>query len=531
MRFFIAALLVSLFCVTNLNAKDDFEVEQRPLIQPRGEKPIEGTFLRCRTGKKRIDNRDSAYLYIYLTDGRCRIFDKSNLELLAVTPKAEFVHANRKGFFVGQGEGFWTKSKMAFYTWKNQVVWSKTASWMLLSEASDIILTLKNPTQYGLIQGDVIAYELSTGNLLWTNTFPMHTHYGWIDSYLNLRHEVGRYIIGDSLYHLNIKTGEKHSYPFKATVGESAKSFFSVCTKEVFPSAEWRIEADCVMTQWGLLGGTHSNFLQSGDSLFVADADSIYCFDSILNLIWATPFPEGYGSKSHLERDGNRLLLQNFGVGFQNGYIGKSGKPFMATYDCQTGQQLSFYEPTMKKKLRGGKFVPGRVYWQDYDNFYYTNEGENDTKKMDWTPKTSFQPDQTVPNHVIYDSIGVLKDGKLDFIYTDDHQVIVELYDRDVNIIDDEGNMTYLSYNRAFFNDGYELYSNNADGRVRQYLLVDPESHDVKMFFHADGHVRQGKKGDLWIFMSDGVGVIRKEQLQKYYSKSPSKEKDRKTEP
>jgi hypothetical protein len=105
------------------------------------------------------------------------------------------------------------------------------------------------------------------------------------------------------------------------------------------------------------------------------------------------------------------------------------------------------------------------------------------------------------------------------------------LYDRDVNIIDDEGNMTYLSYNRAFFNDGYELYSNNADGRVRQYLLVDPESHDVKMFFHADGHVRQGKKGDLWIFMSDGVGVIRKEQLQKYYSKSPSEEKDRKTQP
>jgi hypothetical protein len=45
-------------------------------------------------------------------------------------------------------------------------------------------------------------------------------------------------------------------------------------------------------------------------------------------------------------------------------------------------------------------------------------------------------------------------------------------------------------------------------------LIVDSVSHKILFSFWVDGEVSQEKNGDIWIFMKDGVGVIRKVQYQ-----------------
>lgn len=516
MKSFFVFLTLVFWCSMNVNvtAQEDIVIEPRNLVRTDDGSFVKGTFLRSNKGIRMI-SKDSIYLYYKLSDNKFRIFDLKTLDFLATTPKAESVRAFEEGFFLDK----MLSNRKEFYDWEGQLLWTKNATTIFCDYINKVFVCLNSPSQNGPLEGDFVAYDLLTGEELWKHVIPQEYHFCWHDLYRRGENKDNYYLIGDRLNCLNIKTGEMVSRSFTVTVNESAKSAFPSLTNEVYASVEWRKDSKSVLATKGRIGGLHSNWIQSGDSLFVADANYLYCFGQKLNLIWAAPLPENCGSKSHLGFDNDRLLFLNFGVGFQYKSVsscalaGRYGKPFMATFDKKSGKQLSYYEPSLKYRLRGGKFVSGRVYWFDADNFYFTNEGENSTIQMKWEPKSAFEPDRTVPRYDICNEIGVIKDGMLDMIKTNEHQVVVELSGKDVNVICDNDSMRYLRHDQVFFHDENELYSTNAE-EERHYLIVDSVSHKILFSFWVDGVVSQEKNGDIWIFMKDGVGVIRKEQYQ-----------------
>ena len=99
-----------------------------------------------------------------------------------------------------------------------------------------------------------------------------------------------------------------------------------------------------------------------GDSLFIADADSLYCFNSDFRSIWQTALPpNSVGGSNIYWHDSCQLILLSIGEIFDNSRdgVGRLSSPFVARFDLSDGKTLSTTSINVKKN------VDGMVYTDD----------------------------------------------------------------------------------------------------------------------------------------------------------------------
>ena len=264
----------------------------------------------------------------------------------------------------------------------------------------------------------------------------------------------------------------------------------------------------------GQIGGTHSNPKLCGDSLFIADASHLYCFNSELQPIWKTPLPDGHGSLSSLTftKDGNLCLL-SYGIAFQGFQTSKSGKPFCAIYDRQMGKELNLFQVPSKKMLRDARYFDGRIYWQYTNNFYYTDEGKDNFTLIKCDTYTWDEVKSSTPNYVILNGVGVLEDSVMNVIQSDETHLVVMKQRSDINVFNGEKLEKVLPARKAFFNASLELWENDSSSPIKSYAIVHPITHKVLLSFSCQGHVEIACNGDLWVYNEEGFGVIRREQI------------------
>lgn len=426
-----------------------------------------------------------------------------NQQLAQLTKNGYLTYTLPKFFSFGYG-------KPTFFNYKGEQVWKSKNEGLIFDRNSRIVVCAENR------RGDqLVAYDMETGKTLWRKTITSNRHAIEADLYVDKSVKDKRiyYLMGDSLIRLNVLTGDTLRHAFTAGVKEPVKSRFSfVKARYTFPSRDFTKEALYSTVNGAILTGTHSNYIFSGDSLFVADAENLYCLDKSLKTIWATRLPDGCSSKSHIKVFGDQIRMQNYGVAFQNGQIGRYGHPFTATFDRNTGKQLSLEMIDIKKKVMGGIMVKGRTYWQTDNQFFYNEEGDSTVHQIKWKPNTARAPQENHFDYVICDTVGVNKDGILQNVITNDHQLVLEVYGQDVNVIKDDGTCDFLSADSVFFSDGNNVYSTNNDiNQVNTFIIVDPKTRKIESSFHLKGSVGCDKNGNIYVVTKSGVGFHKKD--------------------
>lgn len=418
-----------------------------------------------------------------------------------------FHQVNRDGYLTAKSSLLTTQTRPNFYNFKNEKLWTCKQNILLSDRKNNVVVCETDAKGYGLV-----AYDMTTGNELWRNTITHRKHFPWYNFHINNRDSAVYYLMADSLWRINIQTGTTKSVRFES--GRKTGMKLNIM-QIIFPSAEWRKEAaSSLSVSSEYATGTNSNWLVKGDSIFVADAEQVYCFDHDLNMLWATALPEGTGCKSHLSLDGDMLRLMGFGVAFKQGKTVKNGEAFLAAYDRKTGRQQGFTVIKTDHKLIGGAYVNGRAYWQDNKSFYYTNEGDTTVNRIDWKPKTKRYPNPNYPNRVICDTVWTLKGGELHPVCTDSRQLVVELYGKDVYLVHDDGSSEMLSADEVYFHDVNRLYSTNGsyyperDEQPRHYAVTAHDSHRVIKSFPLVGSVWMPHKDQLLIKLKLGVGIV-----------------------
>lgn len=453
------------------------------------------------------------YLVMQDNEEVTRIYDLATLKTIAeVNPRqGTFFHATRDGYLTIKNSSFIKDDRVPTkYSFDHQKVWSSKYQIALSNVLDNVVVCYHMSLGKTWGDGHMVGYDLSTGRELWRTTIPQHRHSG-LCNYLHEKGSPYYYMMADSLVRLNLLTGDTVRRAFEAGVKESLKSRFSIVKSRTFSSSAWRREAMHSYTpgdEGNVLTGTHSGWVVNGDTLFVADAGHVYAYDRDLYPLWQTALPEGVGGFSQLREDGGRLMLMGFGEAFQNGVIGRCGQPFTAYYDKATGRQLAFQLVGMKEKVTGGCIVPGRTYWECDNGFYYTDEGDTTATRIAWKPKTDREPMADHPDRVICDTVGILRNDKLEFITTYRNELLVELYGKDVYRVQADGTAYMLKAEEVYFHDMDNLYSTNAEP-LRHYVLIDPVTHEVKKGFNTTGNVTVNKAGDLFIQLKNGLGIVR----------------------
>ena len=99
-------------------------------------------------------------------------------------------------------------------------------------------------------------------------------------------------------------------------------------------------------------------------------------------------------------------------------------------------------------------------------------------------------------------------------VCTDARQLVVQLYNKDVYLIHDDGTSEMLSVGNVYFHDADRFYSTNNSHNPKlgeypcHYVVTAPDSHRVMKSFHLSEEVLMSDKDLLFIMFKFGVGVV-----------------------
>ena len=439
-----------------------------------------------------------------------KLFNTETLEEIAepTLKNQRLIYANMAGYMTySLGKMFsFRYGQPTFFNLKGEKVWTTKDELVLLSKTKQVTICSGNR------KGDLFtAYETTTGKPLWHKTITGNIHYPWTNIFDDNSDNI-IYIMGDSLIRLNVVTGDTLRHAFTAGIKEPLKSRLTFAKpRYTLPSSDFVNEAIFSVDMSAILTGTHSNIIFSGDSLFVADAEHLYCLDKNLKTRWTTDLPAQCGSKSSLKIYGDKIYMQNYGIAFQNQLVGRCGRPFTAIYDRNTGKQLSLAMIDIKKKVIGGIIVRGRTYWQTDNQFFYNEEGDSTVHEIKWKPNTTHSPQEDYPNFMICDTVKIVKNGIPENVMTNNNQLLVEVYGQDVNMIKADGSCELLPADSVYFHDIRDVYSTNNKDQANTFIIIDPKTQKIKYTIHLKGKVSQDKFGNIYVATQQGVGFHQKE--------------------
>ena len=91
---------------------------------------------------------------------------------------------------------------------------------------------------------------------------------------------------------------------------------------------------------------------------------------------------------------------------------------------------------------------------------------------------------------------------------TNKHQLVVEVYGSDVNVIKSDGTCELIPASEVYIHKSGQVFSsNNGFDRPNHFVIVDPTTHKVRYSFHNIVGVLQDKDGNIFVGTKQGVGV------------------------
>lgn len=407
---------------------------------------------------------------------------------------------------------------LQFYDFDGDLRWETNGKYSMGDRKNNIVVSAKTrKDKSGKDLYNWTARDVSTGEKLWENCFG-NTYHDINCSQLNLKTDsVIRYFLADSLIRFNMRTGEMLSRPFNSGHKASKTDKIVWSAQDTIPDVTLNKEMKGSLINYGPMTGTHSNWVERGDTLIIADADSLYAFDRNLKTYWSAALPDGKGAKSRIYCSGDSILFFNYGVAFCEGYRKKYGAPFAASFDIADGKMISVTIPDFKDYVISGDVTEdGRIYWQTKDDFFYSDEGNNELHKIKWkSPSPYMHNDLRVKNRLISE-IGQIRGNTLQYTEIDRNNILVTVESGDSFIIQPEtGIQKVVPSKEAYFRLSDNVAYTNKDHRgQRDYIYHDPDTGQIIFRFKSMLLLSNYKDSHLIFYIPKGIGIVDLKQFK-----------------
>lgn len=197
------------------------------------------------------------------------------------------------------------------------------------------------------------AINLKFGNELWEKK--ISHQYGW-NEVLEVQ-QGKRLIVADELHKLNIMTGELLTYPGKPGAHDTKSAILQGLAAVAVGVAGGMATGGAYYYSYvpiasNTITGLTSNILSQDSLYYWADRQQISCVDTAFNVVWQREFPDVKASRSQLFMQDGKLFMLNYGYGLREGASRKKyGRPFIACYNPQSGEEIFFNRLSVKKDM------------------------------------------------------------------------------------------------------------------------------------------------------------------------------------
>lgn len=236
-----------------------------------------------------------------------------------------------------------------------EVVWSKDVQIVHYDDSLNIVFAYnrKKPAI-------IYAIDASNGNELWNVKTPSKGNFGW-----NSPVHIGNnrlIVVSDDINSIDLKTGALKQIKAKTYVNDSKASWMMALsgfagsllgTAMVHALGPSPYYVYPYTTAGSIISGITSNTLCHGDRIYISDRERLRCFDkNTMDVVWEHQFPKSYASKAKLVMNNGKLYMLNLGYGTSSTRgIVKCGRPFVASFNPETGQQETSIELFDKKQV------------------------------------------------------------------------------------------------------------------------------------------------------------------------------------
>lgn len=408
-----------------------------------------------------------------------------------IPKNARFKFATADGFFlnVPSTKVLIVRNNSQFYNFEGEKLWEAKNVPSIITVSNDIVLSTTALTISDSDPCKWTGHDAKTGNQLWETKTNAQYHHIYSCKHTSAHNPTKIYLIGDSLMCLDITTGEAVSHPFKAGKRSSLlKAYLWGGEPDTIYDPNLSADNRNSIYRPYAFTGLHSNWIEKGDTLFIADVNNLYAFDKQLKPYWSTALPNDSGAKSGIRLVNDKLLLFNYGVGFYRGNVQTYGKPFAASLSITDGKLLSTTYPTANDHMIGGYYTnSGRIYWLTRRELFYCDEGESELHKIDWKSRAKYYSADQKLRYAIQDTVWVVKNNFLEPVVTDDNQIVIEDWDKDVYVLQLDGTEQVIPADKVYFkksdyvyfNNGLHNKSNRKTDRQIEYLILDSVSGKI----------------------------------------------------
>lgn len=225
--------------------------------------------------------------------------------------------------------------------------WETNLFPVYVDDSLGLVLGYSAPTS-----GKLRAVNLKFGNQLWENKL---THqYGWnevVEAEGNKR-----LIVADELHKLDFVTGELLTYSGKPGAHDTKAALLQGLAMAAGAALGTAVTGGMyygyVPIANNTITGLTSNILSQDSRYYWADRQQISCIDTAFNVVWQKEFPDVKASRSILFLQDDKLFMLNYGYGLREGKSRKKyGRPFIACYHPESGEELFFNPLSVKKDM------------------------------------------------------------------------------------------------------------------------------------------------------------------------------------
>ncbi len=230
-----------------------------------------------------------------------------------------------------------------------EVTWQGKFYIVQYDDSTNLVLGYSGPSSNKLS-----AYELTTGQQLWTVKMPHDKNWGWNN--VIREDSVHWLIVADNLNRLNIRTGEVSVYEAKTGVTDVKAALLQGLVM-AGGAVAGAMASGYAYFPVGVIGPNvinrlHSNVLRDDSLYYFADRQHVVCLDSMMNTVWSYELPSKTSAFSQIVCDDSTLYMFNLGFGMQDGVRRKKmGRPFIASFDKRTGACHFINMLSMKKDM------------------------------------------------------------------------------------------------------------------------------------------------------------------------------------
>jgi hypothetical protein len=188
----------------------------------------------------------------------------------------------------------------------------------------------KNSTGYS---NEIEGIDLKSGEVIWTRD--LNREYGWND--ILYTNDSTLIVVAAGLHSININNGE--GWDYNTITGK--KNYTGTVAANAVGIAAGLLTGTFVMsTGHNLVRDLVSNSLVDSSYIYLASKEQLSKIDKQTgNVEWKYPFPNDLPSKSSIFMNDSVVFMVNKGYAFMGYRQLDFGKPFLAAFDRETGEQ------------------------------------------------------------------------------------------------------------------------------------------------------------------------------------------------